>query len=195
MPLGIYLENPRGRTPATLPSHFTLNDFRAMIQKKVGNPDHFDYSLGDVIFRTWNEEVFDRQRSAIHDGIVLIVQYPTVGAEGPAWRQPTPGLCLEGVCLNIECDAFESKVIINRGIGTFNVVTNSSSCPLCSLPVQPTVCAFNRCSWRLVAAQQKSPDSPSMPINEWQNATEGYHRWPNSVNACSLLTVETQGNK
>ena len=107
MPLGIYLETPQGRRKsATLPTHFDLNDFRKLIEKKVGNPEHYDYSLGDIIFRTWNEEAFNRQRSAIHDGITLTIQYPPVGSDSPPWRQASIGLCLEGVCLNVQCDAF-----------------------------------------------------------------------------------------
>src|SRR4051812_3405054 len=109
MPLGIYLDAPQGRKPATLPTHFSLYDFRNLIQKKVGNPEHYDYSLGGVIFRTWNEEVFNRQRSAIHDGITLTIEYPPVissdktSEDGPAWRRASSGLCLDGVCLNVKC--------------------------------------------------------------------------------------------
>ncbi|CAF2743590.1 unnamed protein product [Rotaria sp. Silwood2] len=114
MPLGIYLDTPQGRKPATLPTHFSLRDFQSLIGKKVGNPEHYNYSLGGVIFRTWNEEAFNRQRSAIRDGVTLIIQYPPIISEkssedGPAWRQASVGLCLDGVCLNAKCKAFENK--------------------------------------------------------------------------------------
>ena len=115
MPLRIYLDAPQGHKPATLPTHFSLHDFCNLIQKKVGNPEHYDYSLGGVIFRTWNEEVFNRQRSAIHDGITLIIQHSPViirqifNEDGPIWRRASSGLCLDGVCLNVKCQAFRTK--------------------------------------------------------------------------------------
>jgi hypothetical protein len=197
MPLGIYLDAPQGRKPATLPTHFSLHDFRYLIQKKIGNPEHYNYSLGGVIFRTWNEEVFNRQRSAIRDGITLIIEYPPViqdqsSEDGPAWRRASPGLCLDGVCLNAKCTAFEHKVIINQGIGQFNIITNSTvitgQCPLCKITVQPTTCAFNRCSWRLIGVK----DDNSNMTTEWQNATDEYHRWTDSFTSWSQLTVETR---
>lgn len=196
MPLAIYLDGPQGRKPVYLPTHFSLHDFRNLIQKKVGNPEHFNYSLGGVILRTWNEEVFNRQRSAIRDGHAIIIEYPPVVSEqssedGPAWRHASPGLCLDGVCLNAKCPAFEQKVIINQGIGQCKIITNSTvitaQCPSCQTMVQPTTCAFDRCSWRLIGV--KGNDSTS---TDWQNASNEYHRWTDSFSSWSDLTVETR---
>jgi hypothetical protein len=199
MPLGIYLARPQGRIPATLPTHFTLNDFRKMIQKKIGNPDHYDYSLGDVIFRTWNEEVFNRQRSAIRDGVNIIIEYARVGPDSAPWRQVSPGLCLEGVCVQIQCQAFEHKVVINQGVGTSRVITDSlvisSSCPMCSAPVQPSFCAFYQCSWRASGLRHEGTETtaPSTQTStEWQTVTDDYYRWPDSLSSWSQLTVETK---
>lgn len=201
MPLGIYLNTPQGRKPATLPTHFSLNDFKNLIQKKVGNPEHYNYSLGDVIFRTWNEEAFNRQRSAIRDGMTLIIQYPPVISEnssedGPTWRRALPGLCLDGVCLNIKCPAYEHKVIMNQGIGQFKVVTNSTvlnlECPLCGTMVQPTTCAFNQCHWRLVGVKQDESETSSTFTSEWHDSTNQYHRWTDSFSLWSQLTIETK---
>lgn len=197
MPLGIYLETPQGRRKsATLPTNFDLNDFRNLIEKKVGNPEEYDYSLGDVIFRTWNEEAFNRQRSAIHDGVTLIIQYPPVGPNCPPWRQVTTGLCLEGVCLNGQCEAFEQKVVINQGIGKFNAVTNSiitkSKCPLCGAAVSPTTCAFNQCSWRLTGVKQDDSKKNSTITTDWQNTIHDYHRYEDSLTSWLQLTIETR---
>jgi len=201
MPLGIYIETPQGRRKSvTLPTNFNLNDFRNIIEKKVGNPELYDYSLGDVIFRTWNEEAFERQRSAIHDGVTVIMQYPPVGPNNPTWRQASPGLCLEGVCLNGQCDAFEHKVIINQGIGKFNVVTNStittSKCPACGTSVSPTICAFYQCSWRFVGVKyddsNKIASSTTTTTTDWQNATNDYHRWEDNLTSWVQLTIETR---
>jgi hypothetical protein len=192
MPLGIYLDTPQGRRKsATLPTNFDLNDFRNLIEQKVGNPEQYDYSLGDIIFRTWNEEVFNRQRSAIHDGVTVIIQYPPIG---PPWRQASIGLCLEGVCLNVQCDAFEQKVVMNQGLGKFNVVINSkaitSKCPSCGESVLPSTCAFYHCSWQLSGI--KHDDSNKNSSLTWQNATNNYHRWEHSLTSWSQLTIETK---
>ena len=51
--LSFCLNTPRGRRKsATLPTYFHLEDSRNLIEKKVRNTKHFDYSLGDVVFRT-----------------------------------------------------------------------------------------------------------------------------------------------
>jgi hypothetical protein len=199
MPLGIYLETPQGRRKsATLPTNFNLDDFRNIIEKKVGNPEFYDYSLGDVVFRTWNEEVFDRQRSAIHDGITLIIQYPPIGSKSPPWRQASTGLCLEGVCLNAQCEAYEHKVIMNYGMEKFKAVIDSiikpSKCPLCGASVQPTVCAFYQCSWRLIGVKHNDSNksSSSSTTTDWQDATNDYHRLEDSLTSWSQLTIETR---
>ncbi|CAF1457180.1 unnamed protein product [Rotaria magnacalcarata] len=204
MPLGIYLDTPQGRKPATLPTHFSLHDFRNLIQKKVGNPEHYNYSLGDIIFRTWNEETFNRQRSAIRDGMTLIIQYPPVSSEEssedvPAWRRASTGVCLEGVCLNIKCQAFEHKVIMNQNIGQVNVIKNStvmsSQCPLCATTIQSTTCAFNQCQWRLIGVKQDdltTASSSSTITTEWHDSTHEYHRWTDSFTSWSQLTIETK---
>ena len=78
MSLCLYLETTEDRRPVTLPSHFNLHDFRDTISKEVGYPEHFNYSLGGVIFRTWNEDISKRRRSAIRDGVSLIIEYSSV---------------------------------------------------------------------------------------------------------------------
>jgi len=195
MPLTFYLNTPQGRRKsATLPTYFNLEDFRNLIEKKVGNPEHFDYSLGDVVFRTWNEEVFDRQRTAIHDGVTLILQYAPVGPNSPPWRQATAGLCLEGVCLNVQCEAFEQKVVINQGLGQFHIVQNSkvttAKCPLCSSTVSPAICAFYQCSWRAKGIKQN--DSNGTITSDWHERTNSYERWEDSLSIWSQLTIETK---
>ena len=199
MPLGIYLSRPQRRTSATLLTNFSLNDFRKIIQKKVGNPDHYDYSLGDVIFRTWSEEVFNRQRSAIHDGVAIIIECPSVGPGSPPWRQPSAGLCLEGVCLDTECQAFEHKVVINQGLGSCRVMTDSTvisgNCPLCGGAVQPTFCAFYQCSWRVSGVRHEGSDAtaPSTANStEWETVADEYYRWPENLSSWSQLTIETR---
>lgn len=197
MPLGFYLDSPQGRKPVTLPTHFTLNDFRYLIEKKFGNPDHYDFSLGDVVFRTWNEEVFRRQRNAIRDGISLIVDFPPVFSDSneenaQAWRMIEPGLCCQGVCLNVSCPAFEKKVIDNLNFGEKKIVENSKSlivhCPMCKSDVETNSCAFYRCSWRINGVQS----SNDKQINEDWKTTEQFFRWKEVLTSWKDLSIETK---
>ena len=187
MPLRIYLSGPQGRKPVTLPTHFTLDDFRFIAEKKVGPADHFDYSLGEVIIRTWNEDVFNRQRSAIRDGVTIVAEYPPLGVPG---RQPLPGLCFEGVCLNIQCISFERKVIINRGFGHFNVLQENMTCPLCNASVQPIFYAFYQCSWKIDAIRSNTEDK--IVLDGQQTLPNEYRRGSELLSSWSQLIIETK---
>ena len=198
MPLSFYLDSLQGRKPVTLPTHFSLRDFRHLIEKKLGNPDHYDYSLGDIVFRIWNEEAFNRQRHAIRDGINLIIEYPMVIVDpicqtGPNWRCVQSGLCLQGVCLNIQCAAFEQKVIINEGLGQCLIIKNSImkslSCPLCQGSIQANTCAFYNCSWRFSGIKHDQQTNQTM---DWQNSHNEFHRWKEILTSWKELTIETK---
>ncbi|CAF1529932.1 unnamed protein product [Adineta ricciae] len=127
-----------------------------------------------------------------------MIQYPPVGPTSPPWRQAAAGLCLEGVCLNVQCEAFEHKVIMNQGVGTYAVVHNSivstSKCPLCKSTVHPTVCAFYQCSWRVsgVKSADTTDNISTTKSLTWQNATHDYHRWEENLTAWKQLSVETR---
>jgi len=51
----------------------------------------------------------------------------------PDWRMARKGLCLEGKCLNERCRAYGRWVIINKGVGTYDVVYDhyQNRCPMC----------------------------------------------------------------
>ncbi len=71
----------------------------------------------------------------------------------PEWRRAEPGLCLEGMCINVACRANGSMVIVNKGFTDFDVDReyNDCQCPVCHKPVAPTKPGFSNCFWRIKA--------------------------------------------
>ena len=53
--------------------------------------------------------------------------------EAPKWREASPGLCVEGICNNISCAAYEKMVIHNVGMKSFDLLLDCDSCkcPMC----------------------------------------------------------------
>ena len=54
-------------------------------------------------------------------------------ALAPSWRIVTPGLNLKGKCKNLQCDAKNEVIWIQKGFGTFfiNKEAQMSKCPKC----------------------------------------------------------------
>ena len=73
----------------------------------------------------------------------------------PKWRTACPGLCVEGVCTNASCEAYDQEVIDNHGQGTFDLIVDAPKCkcPQCRRPIQPVTCAFNNCDWRFLGTK------------------------------------------
>jgi hypothetical protein len=86
------------------------------------------------------------------DGVTRI-KFQRPGAV-PAWRRNVePGMCLEGVCTNEDCEAYEEMVIMPLGMGWCDIVLGMNGekncCPICSKFVQPKTIAFNNCRYKL----------------------------------------------
>lgn len=69
--------------------------------------------------------------------------------DAPAWRHAKHGLCLEGICKNISCEANGQQVIMPIGYKKFDLVADPSEsttiCPMCFKYVEPQTCGFNNC--------------------------------------------------
>ena len=70
----------------------------------------------------------------------------------PHWRCAAPGLCLEGICKNKNCPAFEKQVIMNLHFTSFDLTHDNFGClcPICYQEVTPTTCGFSNCRWKWV---------------------------------------------
>ena len=83
----------------------------------------------------------------------------------PDWRIAEPGLCLEGICTNPNCSAFQEQVIMNMGIGTFDMMLDTEKsekckCPMCKEFVEPKSCGFNNSCYTysgIKAVENKKP--------------------------------------
>ena len=76
----------------------------------------------------------------------------------PKWRIAYKGLCLEGRCTTISCEAFGQMVVSNRGFSDFDLITQHDEirCPLCGGNVIPTAPGFNNCFSKVLAQKAAS---------------------------------------
>lgn len=113
-------------------------------------------------------------------------------AEAPKWRTVTMGLCLEGICKNKSCKAYEKMVIINMGlpiIFKLGLVQNQTNCPICRQHVKPLACAFNNCYYRYIATIEEQNQEKRRVKSEWKQVGNYYSRFSekNQANYASLV--------
>jgi len=68
----------------------------------------------------------------------------------PDWRVVTgSGFCIEGRCQNKDCVAYNQYVIVNKGIGVFDLIFDDhrNPCPMCQQYVKSEKCAFTDCRY------------------------------------------------
>lgn len=106
--------------------------------------------------------------------------------KAPLWRMAPPGLCLEGICGNRDCDAFKQQVIIGIGYGKFDLVNDSDEttmqCPICEQYVEPKTCGFNNCWWRFEGKKSEHGKAPKACKSDWQGADDAYHYFEDANN-------------
>ncbi|CAF3376774.1 unnamed protein product [Rotaria sp. Silwood1] len=105
----------------------------------------------------------------------------------PKWRRTAPGICLEGPCINEYCEAYnQGNVVICIGMKKFDVAIDSdestTKCPLCSMYVEPKICAFNNCSWRWSGIQQLLNKPPLRCSGDWKIVRNEYHQFNDTTN-------------
>ena len=95
---------------------------------------------------------------------------------GPDWRVASPGLCIEGDCLNKACKAYKHRVIVNMHIGTFDLIlqVNKSVCPMCQSFVQPITCGFNNCLYRMTGIKIKENKVIRFTSPDWVKVGNSY---------------------
>ena len=107
--------------------------------------------------------------------------------EAPSWRMVLPGLCLEGLCGNSDCDAYNQTVIIPIGYEKFDIIGDTdettSACPQCNEYVEPTTCGFSNCWWRYKGRKEptKKGRPPENVSGDWTYADDAYHRFEEKI--------------
>ncbi|CAF4971993.1 unnamed protein product, partial [Rotaria sp. Silwood1] len=133
---------------------------------------------------------------AVHNklGLYFVDACDTGGLKRHEWGSNSPdlhstnhGLCVEAVCTNGHCEAYQKTVFINIGFGQFHLVggtnANASKCPVCDHYVKPKTCAFNNCKWRWWGIQQPQEGQPPKRLSaDWKVADNAYHRFKEDPN-------------
>ncbi|KAF5843287.1 hypothetical protein DUNSADRAFT_89 [Dunaliella salina] len=114
----------------------------------------------------------------------------------PVWRVADIGLCVEGLCKNARCQAFNEMVISNQGFRHFDLMLDKASqttqCPCCEDPFIPATCAFNNCQWMFSGIKLEN-GRPVQVRGTWIEAGNKYERFndasSNQVKWVRLLLV------
>ncbi|CAF1244163.1 unnamed protein product [Adineta ricciae] len=134
------------------------------------------------------------------DKSIKIVQWSRTG---PQWQRTRHGLCLQGICTNVNCQAAQQHVIMPIGYKKFDMVTDpdetTTKCPMCGRFVAPKSCGFNNCWWRFQG--KKQIDDNKAPVScesEWQQAGDAYHYFDDKTTGTVTwrkLTIEATKKK
>lgn len=120
------------------------------------------------------------------------LQKRRVGSGGPSWRTVRPGLCLEGPCLNRQCEAFGQMVIIPQDYSYFDLHRRMRAvdCPFCSKEVVPETCGFFQCWWRFTG--QQAGEQSEVIRRPWKEAplNGGYHRFDTGAELDAKATTK-----
>ncbi|CAF2977641.1 unnamed protein product [Rotaria sp. Silwood2] len=143
-----------------------------------------------IILKTWVKLPDDRPTFNELKGLLTEQYYRSDNClkNGvPKWRLTTPGIFLEGPCINESCEAYnQGNVVICIGMKKFDVVTESdestTKCPMCSTYVEPKICAFNNCSGRWSGIQQLSNKPPLRCSGDWKIFRDEYHPFDGNTN-------------
>lgn len=92
----------------------------------------------------------------------------------PAWRRATPGMWLEGICMNQICPAYSKMVVMNQGFTNLDFITelHNCKCPICYTITTPIRCGFNMCSWRSVGEKKQICGAPQIVREDWKTVSK-----------------------
>jgi hypothetical protein len=101
------------------------------------------------------------------------------------WRRTAPGICLEGICTNKDCVAYQQEVIIPIGFKKFDVLLDMNAttvrCPMCSNYVGIQKLGFNYCQWRWHGIKQLVPHQAPIQCSEDWSQTDDYSSFGDNI--------------
>jgi hypothetical protein len=95
-----------------------------------------------------------------------------LSAHAPDWRTVAPGVCMEGKCMNANCDAFERMVIETLGFGEFSC-NRQIRCPACDTLCPAVTTGFFQCHWSFAGQKADGTVHEAEP----QRIDQEYHRF------------------
>ncbi|CAF1270002.1 unnamed protein product [Adineta steineri] len=148
--------------------------------------EDYDIQAGSVL------ELVDRTQLYRNFGVFIGVKFVDVcdnqalekigwSTTAPRWRRARRGLCLEGLCENKKCEAYNSTVIMPVGYKKVDMLDKSlytiTKCPICKEYVTPVTCGFNNCWWRYEGMQNCKNGPPKQCSGDWTEVGNAYHRF------------------
>ena len=114
----------------------------------------------------------------------------------PKWRIVSAGLTLEGRCENRECEAEGCQVLMNQGMGNFDITQDKCSCPICREEVKAFTCGFSNCKYKFVG--QKA-DGTIVHEKDWTSVGDEFNRFNREKSGTTswktLVCVSRQSEK
>lgn len=106
-------------------------------------------------------------------------------SDAPDWRSVSPGLTLEGKCLNPRCRAFRRMVISNHHFEVFDLCEKSEAipkfyakakCPMCYKHIDAIKPGFNRCYYRIEGVKSRSENEEESVayLKDWTKVGDHY---------------------
>ena len=92
----------------------------------------------------------------------------------PKWRIVSPGLTLEGKCQNKNCEAYKCQVLMNQGMGNFDLLSDKTHCPVCRGEVKAFTCGFSNCKYRFVGQKE---DGTIVSEENWAKVGDEFNRF------------------
>lgn len=96
--------------------------------------------------------------------------------EAPIYRTVTRGLNFRSKCENRRCEAYDQVIIVNKGLGRFNVTVEAGTlaCPICGNQAKKANnCGFYLAQWRFIGI---TIGGNRLEI-EGRTETRNYHTW------------------
>ena len=119
--------------------------------------------------------IYITQQGGHHDDMALLQKGSPADGAGPSpvWRRATPGMWLEGLCMNHICPAYSKMVVMNQGFTDLDFITeeHSCKCPICYTVITPVLCGFNKCRWMSIGQKKEvcgAHKFPQIVRQDWQ---------------------------
>lgn len=104
----------------------------------------------------------------------------------PKWRGCAPGFCVEGVCKNWFCKAYNEYVVCSLGFNHFDMELDAErfKCPMCTKKFKAETCGFNNCVWKFYATKI---GSKRVVESKWSSVSHRYETFDEEASGQRLF--------